>query len=79
MLYFFRRYFGDQAARLALLRTVPLSMMPYQFKRNKAMMLLGVFVTLLLTPLVLFQVFKSWRLSGEKLKEGAMIEGVEDR
>jgi hypothetical protein len=79
MLYFFRRYFGDQAARLALLRTVPLSMMPYQFKRNKAMMFLGVFVTLLLTPLVLFQVFKSWRLSGEKLKEGAMIEVLEER
>jgi glycosyltransferase involved in cell wall biosynthesis len=74
VLYFFRRYFGDQAARLALLRTVPLSMMPYQFKRNKAMMFLGVFVTLLLTPLVLFQVVTSWRLSGKKLKEGALIE-----
>jgi len=79
VLYFFRGYFGDQAARLALLRTVPLSMMPYRFKRNKAMMFLGVFVTLLLTPLVLFQVFKSWRLSGKKLKEGAMIEGLQDR
>lgn len=79
VLYFFRRYFGDQAARLSLLRTVPLSMMPYQFKTNKPMMFLGVFVTLLLTPLVLFQVFRSWRLSGEKLKEGAMIEGLVDR
>jgi hypothetical protein len=78
VLYFFRRYFGDQAAKLALLRTVPLSIMPYQFKTNKVMMLLGVFVTLLLMPLVLFQVFRSWRLSSKKLKQGPMIEGFDD-
>jgi glycosyltransferase involved in cell wall biosynthesis len=78
VLYFFRRYFGDQAAKLALFRTVPLSIMPYQFKTNKVMMLLGVFVTLLLMPLVLFQVFRSWRLSSKKLKQGPMIEGFDD-
>ena len=74
VLYLYRSYFGNEAAKQALLRTVPLSMMPYQFKSNKPMMLLGVFVSLLLLPLVLFQVFKSWHLSGKKLKEGAMIE-----
>lgn len=74
VLYFFRRYFGNKASRLALLRTVPLSMMPYQFKTNKPMMLLGVFVSLLLTPIVLFQVLKSWRLASVKIKEGALIE-----
>jgi GT2 family glycosyltransferase len=75
VLYFFRSYFGNVAAKRALWRTVPLSIMPYKFKTNKGMMLLGVFVSLLLTPIVLFQVFKSWRLSGKKLKEGALIEG----
>ncbi|MCL8006553.1 glycosyltransferase [Gelidibacter japonicus] len=74
VLYFYRSYFGTQRAKLALLKTVPLSIMPYQFKSNKAMMILGVFVSLLLLPLVLFQVFKSWRLSSEKLKQGPMIE-----
>ena len=63
VLYFFRCYFGTSAAKRALWRTVPLSIMPYQFKTNKPMMVVGVFVSLLLTPIVLFQVFKSWRLS----------------
>lgn len=74
VLYFYRNYFGNQAAKRALYRSVPLSIMPYQFKSNKAMMILGVFVSLLLLPLVLFQVFKSWHLSSEKLKQGPMIE-----
>ncbi len=74
VLYLYRRYFGNKAAKRALLRTVPLSIMPYQFKKNKPLLVLGVFVSLLLMPLVLFQVFKSWFLSGKKLKEGALIE-----
>lgn len=78
VLYFFRRYFGNQSAKLALMRMVPLSIMPYQFKANRAMMLVGVFVALLLTPLVLFQVLRSWQLASEKLKEGALIEALDD-
>jgi glycosyltransferase involved in cell wall biosynthesis len=74
VLYFFRRYFGASAARRALWRTVPLSIMPYKFKTHKVMMLLGVFVSLLLTPLVLLQVFKSWHLSSKTLHEGPKIE-----
>lgn len=73
VLYLFRNYYGNAAAKRALWRTIPLSIMPYKFKTHKAMMLLGVFVSLLLMPLVLFQVFKSWRLSRQKLKQGAMI------
>ena len=74
VLYFFRRYFGASAARRALWRTVPLSIMPYKFKTHKVMMLLGVFVSLLLTPFVLLQVFKSWHLSSKTLHEGPKIE-----
>ncbi|PWI31518.1 glycosyl transferase family 2 [Flavobacteriaceae bacterium LYZ1037] len=74
VLYFYRSYFGNQAAKRALWKTVPLSIMPYQFKSNKPMMILGVFVSLLLLPLVLFQVCKSWYLSSLKMKEGALIE-----
>ncbi|WP_299276291.1 glycosyltransferase family 2 protein [uncultured Psychroserpens sp.] len=74
VLYLFRKYYGTKSAKLALLRTVPLSIMPYRFKKNKLLLVVGVFVSILLLPLVCFQVFKSWRLSGEKLKEGALIE-----
>ncbi len=74
VLYYFRKYYGNSAARWALLKTIPLSITPYQFKRNKFMMVLGVFVSLLLLPLVVSQVVWSWRLASIKLKEGAKIE-----
>lgn len=74
VLYFYRWYFGNRAARLALLKTIPLSIMPYQFKKNRFLMVMGVFLSLLLIPVVIVQVYKSWRLSGIKLKEGPLIE-----
>ena len=74
VLYYYRKYFGIKAARFALLRTVPISIMPYQFKRNKPMLLIGVLLSILLMPVVVFQVLKSWRLATLKLKEGARIE-----
>lgn len=78
VLYLYRSYFGNKAAKAALCRTVPLSIMPYQFKSNKVLMIIGVFVSLLLLPLVLFQVFKSWRLSSKKLVEGPLIDKLKE-
>lgn len=74
VLYFFRRYFGNKAAKRSLLRTVPLSIMPYRFKAHKKLIIVGVFVSLLLLPLVAFQVAKSWYLATRKLKLGPQIE-----
>ncbi|MFT5841106.1 MAG: glycosyltransferase involved in cell wall biosynthesis, partial [Flavobacteriales bacterium] len=74
VLYFFRRYFGDAPALLALLRMVPLSISPYQFKKNKPLLMLGVLVSVLLLPLVIYQVFKSWHLASKKIKLGPLIE-----
>lgn len=74
VLYYFRKYYGNAAARWALLRTVPLSVMPYQFKKNKPMLLVGALLSILLMPVVVVQVFKSWRLASEKLSQGEMIE-----
>ena len=74
VLYFFRRYFGHTAARFALLRTVPLSILPYQFKKNKVMLLIGAILSILILPVVFIQVYKSWQLSNKKLKEGPLIE-----
>lgn len=73
VLYFFRKYFGNKAARLALLRMVPLSIFPYQFKKNKPLLLIGVLLTILIVPIVLYQVCASWRLASKKLKEGDRI------
>ena len=74
VLYLFRKYHGNKAAKLALLKTVPSSIMPYQFKRNSYMMVLGALLSLLLLPIVLWQVNRSWRLASKKLKEGDKIE-----
>lgn len=73
VLYFYRSYFGNERAKLALLKTVPLSIIPYQFKSNKLLTLLGAFVALIIWPVVLIQVIRSWYLSDEKMKEGAKI------
>ena len=76
VLYFFRRYFGNSASRKALLRTVPMSIMPYAFKKNKPMLIVGALVSILILPLVIFQVIKSWRLATKKLNEGPLIESL---
>ncbi len=74
VLYYFRKYYGNQAARWALWRTIPISILPYQFKKNKPMLVLGVLLSILLVPVVVFQVWRSWRMASGKLEEGAMIE-----
>lgn len=74
VLYFYRRYFGNQAARFALLRTVPLSIFPYQFKRNRLLLLIGAVISVLLLPIVCVQVLMSWRLATKKIVEGPKTE-----
>ena len=77
VIYYFRQYFGLKSTRLALLRMVPLSILPYQFKKNKPLLILGVLLSVLLLPLVIYQVFKSWSLANKKLKEGAKISKLD--
>lgn len=74
VLYLYRKYYGNHRARLELIRTVPSSVMPYKFKGNKALKVVGVFFSILIFPLILFQVLKSWMLASVKLKEGSKIE-----
>lgn len=76
VIYLFRNYFGNRHTLLSLLRTVPPSIMPYQFKGNKSMMLLGGVISIIISPLVIFQVLKSWRLASIKLNQGAKIEKI---
>lgn len=78
VLYFFRKYHGDAAARWALLKSIPPSVMPYRFKRNKAMLVVGALVAVLLFPLVMLQVGYSWYLSSKKLRQGVRIAYLDD-
>ncbi|MEH6535806.1 MAG: glycosyltransferase family A protein [Psychroserpens sp.] len=76
VLYLFRKYFGNNNAKRALFKTIPFSIMPYQFKKNKFLQVLGLFLSFFLIPIILFQVYKSWRLSSIKLKQGALIDNL---
>lgn len=74
VLYFYRRYFGSKRSILSVLRTVHISVVPYKYKSNKSMLILSSLIALLLCPLIIIQVIKSWRLASKKLKEGPKIE-----
>ena len=74
VLYLFRKYYGRKRTVLAILKTVPQSIIPYRYKKNKKMLMLGVLISLILFPFVFLQVLISWRLATKKLKEGAMVE-----
>lgn len=74
VLYFYRRYFGTKKSLFSIIRTVPISVVPYKYKRNKPMQVLSTLIALLIVPLLLFQIVKSWQLSAKKLKEGPKIE-----
>lgn len=73
VLYLFRRYFGQKRTYLSLLKTLPPSIIPYRFKKNKKMMLLGIFISVFLLPLIVIQVVISWRMASKKIKQGALI------
>ena len=74
VLYFFRRYFGNKQALLAILRNVPIAVVPYRYKRNKSMLVLSGIMAILVFPLILFQIIRSWQLASKKIKQGPMIE-----
>ena len=77
VLYFYRKYFGKKRSILALIKTVPPSIIPYRYKKNRKLMVLGGVISLFLLPLILLQVVLSWRKAGEKLKQGSLINELE--
>lgn len=74
VLYLSRKYFGNQLSRWYILVTIMPSLIPYQFKKSKALKLFAFVLLPFLLPLVLIQVLKSWKLASVKLKEGDKIE-----
>lgn len=74
VLYFYRSYFGVKNSVLAIIRTVPISIVPYKYKRNKPMLITSSILSLIVLPLIIFQVLRSWYLASLKLKVGPKIE-----
>jgi len=77
VLYLFRKYFGNKRSMYSLGRTVPPSIIPYRFKKNKGMMLVGSLIALLIFPVIFIQVFRSWSLASKKIKEGSLIKKID--
>lgn len=74
VLYLSRKYFDNKLSVLnVIVHSLP-SLVPYKFKKNKALKLLSFLLFPLLLPLVTYQVLKSWRLASEKLEKGSLIE-----
>src|SRR5690554_2713037 len=79
VLYLFRKYYGRQRSLLAIIKTVPQATIPYKYKKNRKMLVVGVVISLFLFPFVVVQVGVSWRMASRKLREGAMIGKLEER
>ena len=76
VLYQYRKYYGKKYSIFSVLKTLPQSMVPYKFKGNKFFTILAYIGILFIWPLVLYQVFKSWKLSSVQLNKGAIIEQI---
>jgi glycosyltransferase involved in cell wall biosynthesis len=72
VLYLSRKYFGNRLSGLYILHSILPSLVPYKFKGNRILKLLSFVLIPFLLPLVCYQVWKSWQLSGIKIKEGAL-------
>jgi glycosyltransferase involved in cell wall biosynthesis len=76
VLYYYRKYFGNKSAFFELLKTIPTSITPYKFKKNKKLKVIGLLLSLLIFPIIIYQVWKSWHLASIKLKQGSSIENL---
>lgn len=74
VLYFIRRYFGDRLAVFDLLIKVPASILPLQYKRRPLLLVLASLFSLMLFPVVVIQVVRSWNVSSKMITAGPLVE-----
>lgn len=74
VLYLIRRYFGKKIMFYDLLVKVPMSVIPFRFKKNSKLYWAGALVALVMLPFVAIQIFRSWRKSSRMLHEGPNIQ-----
>jgi len=76
VLYFWRKYWGDESTIAALIQTIPFSLSPYSLKGKKIGYILSFTLLLLLLPFVLVQVVSSWYLATRMLKSSDRISRI---
>lgn len=75
--YFARKYFGNRTTFFMLVLSLPLSIVPYQYKTRPILFLISLIVFVFILPLLFFPVIESWRISSRILTEGDKIEKLE--
>ncbi len=74
VLYLARRYFGARAAISSLFIGVPASIFHLKYKRKPVVLLLASFLAVFISPLLLYQVFRSWSMASEMIHAGPKID-----
>jgi glycosyltransferase involved in cell wall biosynthesis len=72
--YYIRKYFGIKNAIINMVLSIPSSIIPYRFKRNKKLLIFGTFLFIIVSPIFLIPIIISWQRSNKLIKEGAKIE-----
>jgi ABC-type phosphate transport system permease subunit len=73
VLYYILKYHGKRAATYSLLQNLPPSLLPYRLKKYRATYFAGLLLTILLLPLVVYQVRQAWREASKMLRQGEKI------
>ena len=77
VLYLYRKYWGESACIYSLLITSPISLVPYRFKGQKAGYVISIIIFCFFFPLIIIQVYSSWRISSKMLKQGEKVGHIE--
>ena len=73
VLYFARSYFKTNYCLLFIIISLPPSLIPYRWKKNKSLKIASFCCLPLLLPLILFQVIKSWQWSSKMMQSPSQI------
>jgi glycosyltransferase involved in cell wall biosynthesis len=74
VLYYARRYFGNNTAWLLLLKVFPKMIIPYRYRNNQKIYPLALLMGLFIFPVIVIQMVISWKTSSKMLKNGPSIE-----
>ena len=72
--YFWRKYWGNKAAILSCIITIPFSINPYIMKGKLIGYMIRFFLFLSLLPLIIIQLLRSWFQSSMMIERGSLIE-----
>ncbi len=74
VLYLIRKYFGNKEAIYYLVKNIPQSYIPYKWKSKKPLKIFSISFFLILLPIAIVGVSKSWILSSKKLEFGPKVD-----